>query len=355
MAGKRKIGIVGGTGYTGVELLALLARHPQAEVVAITSRKDAGMRVTALFPSLRGAYDDLVFTDPQEAPLQSCDFVFFATPHGVAMSMARDLVSHGVRIIDLAADFRLKDTEEFKRWYKLDHACPDLLTEAVYGQPETMREQLKNARIAGMAGCYPTSIELGLAPLMAWEKAHPGTFELTTLIADSKSGVTGAGRKASIGLLAAEVCDNFKAYGVDGHRHQPEIVQQLRLLSGNDALELTFVPHLLPTIRGIHSTIYIRLKNPDASLDLQSIFEKFYQNEPFVDVLPPGSCPETRSVRGSNICRLAVHRPGNGALIVVLAVEDNLVKGAAGQAVQAMNLMAGLPETTGLTLMPVVP
>ena len=355
MAAKTKVGIVGGTGYTGVELLALLARHPRVEVVAITSRKDAGTKVTTMFPSLRGCYDDLVFTDPKDAPLNECNFVFFATPHGVAMSMARELLSHGVKIIDLAADFRLKDTEEFKRWYKLDHACPDLLAEAVYGQPETMRESLKKARIAGMAGCYPTSIELGLAPLMAYEKAHPGTFELTTLIADSKSGVTGAGRKASIGLLAAEVSDNFKAYGVNGHRHQPEIVQQLRLLSGNKDLRLTFVPHLLPTIRGIHSTIYVRLKDAKKEIDLQALYENFYQKEPFVDVMPEGSCPETRSVRGSNICRLGVHRPGNGDLIVVLAVEDNLVKGAAGQSVQAMNLMAGWPETEGLTLVPVVP
>ena len=232
-----KAGIVGGTGYTGVELLRLLARHPNVKVCAITSRKDAGTKVTAMFPSLRGFMDDLVFTTPEEAKLTECDVVFFATPHGVAMSMARELTDAGVKIIDLAADFRLKDTEVFKAWYKMDHACPDLLKEAVYGQPETMREQMKNARILGMAGCYPTSIELGLLPLMEYEKAHPGTFDLKTIIADSKSGISGAGRKADVSLITAEMTDNFHAYGLKGHRHGPEIEQQLKLLAGTADLK----------------------------------------------------------------------------------------------------------------------
>ncbi len=348
-------GIVGGTGYTGVELLRLLARHPQVTVTAITSRKDAGTPVTAMFPSLRGFMDGLVFSTPEEAKLTDCDVVFFATPHGVAMNMARELVAAGVKIIDLAADFRLRDTAVFKTWYKLDHACPELLEEAVYGQPETMREKMKGARILGMAGCYPTSIELGLLPLLEFEKAHPGTFDLEHIIADSKSGISGSGRKADVSLITAEMADNFHAYGLKGHRHTPEIEQQLKLFAGTENVKLTFVPHLLPTIRGIHSTIYVRLKDASMELDLQGLYEKRYAGEYFVDVMPAGSTPETRSVRGSNFLRLAVHRPGNGDLIVILAVEDNLVKGAAGQSVQAMNILFGLDEKTGLDMPALIP
>ena len=352
---KIKVGIVGATGYTGVELLRILVKHPQAEVCVITSRNDAGKPVTEMFASLRGYLDDLRFASPQEADLKKCDVVFFATPHGIAMSMARELLRAGVKIIDLAADFRLKDQDEFTRWYKIKHACPDLLAESVYGQPETMREKLKSARIAGMAGCYPTSIELGLLPLMEYEREHPGTFDLQTIIADSKSGISGSGKKADVSLITAEMADNFHAYGLKGHRHQPEIVQQLRLLSGSDALDMTFVPHLLPTIRGIHSTIYVRLKDAANPLDFQKLYEERFADEYFVDVMPAGSHPETRSVRGSNFLRLAVHRPGGKDLIVVLAVEDNLVKGAAGQAVQTMNIMFGLDEKSGLDWPALIP
>ncbi len=355
MQEKIKVGIVGGTGYTGVELLRLLVPHPAVKITAITSRKDAGTPVTEMYPSLRGFLDDLVFTTPDEARLTECNVVFFATPHGVAMSMAKELTDAGVKIIDLAADFRLRDPAVFKTWYKLDHACPDLLEESVYGQPETMRGKMKNARILGMAGCYPTSIELGLLPIMEYEKDHPGTFDLTTIIADSKSGISGAGKKADVSLITAEMSDNFHAYGLKGHRHGPEIEQQLRLLSGNENLRLTFVPHLLPTIRGIHSTIYIRLKDAATALDLQKLYEDRYRDEYFVDVMPAGSTPETRSVRGSNFLRLAVHRPGNGDFVIILAVEDNLVKGAAGQSVQAMNILFGLDEKTGLDAPALVP
>lgn len=352
---KIQVGIVGATGYTGSELLRLLATRQDVKIQAVTSRTEAGKSVIELFPSLRGFLDNLKFSCPDETNLADCDFVFFATPHGVAMKAARELVSSGVRIIDLAADFRLKNAEEFKTWYKLEHACPELLAEAVYGQPETMRSKLKQARIVGMAGCYPTSIELGLAPLMSYEKEHPGTLDVTTLIADSKSGISGAGRKASLSLIGAENFDNFHAYGLSGHRHEPEIVQQLKLLSDNENVRLTFVPHLLPTIRGIHSTIYIRLKNAKAEIDLQQLFEMYFKNDHFVDVLPAGSIPETRSVRGSNFVRIAVYRPKDSDLIVVLVVEDNLVKGAAGQAIQVMNLMAGLDEKTGLDIPALMP
>jgi N-acetyl-gamma-glutamyl-phosphate reductase len=341
-----KIGIVGGTGYTGVELLRLLAQHPQAEVVAITSRKDAGTRVADMFPSLRGRYD-LAFADPAEADLGRCDAVFFATPHGVAMAQARELVAAGVKIIDLAADFRLRDPAVFEQWYGMPHACPELLAESVYGLPEVNRAAIKAARIVGNPGCYPTAVQLGFLPLL-----EAGVVDAGHLIADCKSGVSGAGRKAELGLLLPEAADSLKAYSVKGHRHHPEIVQGLAAAS-RAPVGLVFTPHLTPMIRGIHATLYARLTQPD--VDLQALFEQRYAGEPFVDVMPAGSTPDTRSVRASNVCRIAVHRPQGGDIALVLAVEDNLVKGAAGQAIQNLNLMCGLPEATGLGALPVVP
>jgi N-acetyl-gamma-glutamyl-phosphate reductase len=342
-----KIGIVGGTGYTGVELLRILASHPDADVRAITSRGDAGTRVIDMFPSLRGHYDALSFTAPDATDLKSCDLVFFATPHGVAMAQARGLVDAGVKIIDLAADFRIRDVAMFEKWYKLPHACPELLAEAAYGLPEFHREAIRKARIVGNPGCYPTSMQLGLIPLL-----EAGVVDSEHLIADCKSGASGAGRKAEVGLLLAEASDNFKAYGVSGHRHHPETVQELQSRS-KSPVKLVFTPHLLPMIRGIHATLYARLTKP--STDVQALFAERYRGEPFVDVMPPGSTPDTRSVRASNVARIAVHRPGDGDMVTVIVVEDNLVKGAAGQAVQNMNLMFGLPETTGLTAAPVLP
>ena len=341
-----RVGIVGGTGYTGVELLRLLAGHPQAEVAIITSRKEAGTAVAAMFPSLRGLYD-LDYSDPAAVNLRDCDLVFFATPHGVAMAQARELVGAGVKVIDLAADFRLKDPAEFERWYKMPHACPDLLAESVYGLPEMHREAIRKARIVANPGCYPTAILLGFLPLV-----EAGVIDCEHLIADAKSGVSGAGRKQELGLMFGEAADNFKAYGVGGHRHHPEIVRGLETVS-TVPMRVVFTPHLTPMIRGIHATLYGRLTRLD--VDLQALYEKRFAGEPFVDVMPPGSHPDTRSVRAANVCRIAVHRPQGGDMAVVLAVEDNLVKGAAGQAVQNMNLMFDLPETTGLAAAPVLP
>jgi N-acetyl-gamma-glutamyl-phosphate reductase len=340
------IGIVGGTGYTGVELLRLLAQHPEVDVRVITSRKDAGTRVADMFPSLRGRCS-LAFADPAEVDLGSCNAVFFATPHGIAMAQARALVAGGTRIIDLAADFRLKDPAVFEKWYGMPHACPDLLAESVYGLPEVNRASIRGARIVGNPGCYPTAVQLGFLPLL-----EAGIVDAAHLVADCKSGVSGAGRKEEMSLLFAEASDNFKAYSVKGHRHHPEIVQGLAAAS-RSPVSLVFTPHLTPMIRGIHATLYARLT--DASVDLQALFERRYVGEPFVDVMPPGSMPDTRSVRASNVCRIAVHRPQGGDMALVLAVEDNLVKGAAGQAIQNMNLMFGLPETTGLGALPVLP
>jgi N-acetyl-gamma-glutamyl-phosphate reductase len=344
-----KAGIVGGTGYTGVELLRLLAQHSEVELKAITSRKEAGTSVAAMFPSLRG-HVELAFSEPKAETLRGCDVVFFATPNGVAMGEARALLDSGARVIDLSADFRIKDVAEWERWYKVKHAAPDLVSGAVYGLPEVNRERIRSARLVANPGCYPTATQLGFLPLV-----EAGVVDLDHLIADAKSGVSGAGRKAELQLSFAEASDNFMAYNVGGHRHWPEIRQGLGQAAGRE-IGLIFTPHLTPLIRGIHATLYARITK---DTDFQSLFEKRYAQEPFVDVLPPGSHPDTRSVRAANVCRIAVHRPpqtGKRAdTLVVLSVIDNLVKGASGQAVQNMNLMFGLPETAGLMQVPVVP
>ena len=346
---KIKIGIVGGTGYTGVELLRLLATHPHAELTAITSRGEAGLPVADMFPSLRG-FVDLAFADPATADLSSCDVVFFATPHGVAMSQAQALLKANVKIIDLAADFRLQDTAVFEKWYKMPHSCPDVLNEAVYGIPELNREQIKTAKVIGNPGCYPTTVILGLAPLL-----EAGLIDFSApIIADAKSGVSGAGRKAEVATLFAESSDNMKAYGVSGHRHHPEIHAQLTQLSGAD-INFIFVPHLIPMIRGMLSTIYVKLTDVGQTTNLQALYEKRYMNERFVDVLPAGNMPETRSVRGSNQLRIALQKQADTGYLTVVAVQDNLVKGAAGQAIQNMNIMFGLDEHCGLQVVPLLP
>ena len=340
-----KVGIVGGTGYTGVELLRLLAQHPEVEIVAITSRGDAGMAVASMFPNLRGRVG-LNFEDPAVANLKACDAVFFATPNGVAMQQAPELLDAGVRVIDLAADFRITDIAEWEKWYGMQHASPEWVAKAVYGLPEINRADIRDARLVANPGCYPTAVQLGFMPLVEAGLVDPGH-----LIADAKSGVSGAGRKAEVSSLFSEAADNFKAYAVPGHRHLPEIRQGLSRMAGH-TVGLTFVPHLTPLIRGIHATLYARITG---EADFQSIYEKRYADEAFVDVMPPKSHPETRSVRAANLCRIAVHRPQGGDTLVVLSVIDNLVKGAAGQAVQNMNIMFGLPETEGLWQLPVLP
>ncbi len=348
-----RAGIVGGTGYTGVELLRLLSQHPQVELAAITSRKDAGTAVAAMFPSLRGRVS-LAFAEPAKAPLARCDVVFFATPNGVAMGEARALLDAGARIVDISADFRIKDVAEWERWYKVKHAAPELVAEAVYGLCEVNRAQIRGARLVANPGCYPTAVQLGFLPLV-----EAGVVDLDHLIADSKSGVSGAGRKLETQLMYGDASDNFAAYGVTGHRHWPEIRQGLAKAAGRE-VGLVFTPHLTPMIRGIHATLYARVTR---EADFQSLYEKRYSQEPFVDVLPPGSHPDTRSTRAANVCRIAVHRPPQfdqgrderADTVVVLAVIDNLMKGASGQAVQNMNIMFGLPETTGLEQVPMVP
>ena len=333
-----RIGIIGGSGYTGVELLRLLSPRRDIEIVFISSRAQAGNRVDSLFPSLRG-HVDLSFSDPDDVKDAQCDLVFFATPNGTAMYQAPELLEKGTKIVDLSADFRLQDISVWEHWYGMEHYCPSLVREAAYGLPEIHRETIRNANLVANPGCYPTTVQLGFLPLL-----EAGIVNSDSLIADAKSGITGAGRGASVGNLLAEAADSFKAYAVAGHRHLPEIEQGLKGMTQSE-VNLTFTPHLLPIIRGIHSTLYAQLLE---DVNLQTLFEERFKNEPFVDVLPAGSHPETRSVRGTNVCRLAVHRPQGRNTAVVLAVEDNLVKGAAGQAVQNMNLMLGMPETEGL-------
>ncbi|MDI9720351.1 N-acetyl-gamma-glutamyl-phosphate reductase [Acinetobacter junii] len=339
------VGIVGGTGYTGVELLRLLLRHPQARVDVLTSRTEAGKRVADMFPSLRG-HTELEFSDLDLDRLKQCDVVFFATPHGVAMQHAQELIDSDTKVIDLAADFRLQNLAEFEKWYGMQHSCPTVLTESVYGLTELNREKIKNARVIGNPGCYPTTVQLGLAPLLKNDTTFINT---QNIIIDAKSGVSGAGRKASLGMIYSENADNFKAYGVAGHRHHPEIVEALENISGQKGQfnQILFVPHLVPMIRGMLSTIYVDLTAQGQKLDIQALYEDFYKNERFVDVMPANSSPETRSVRGANELRIALYRLQENKLIILVA-QDNLVKGAAGQAIQNMNLMFNFDEAAGL-------
>ncbi len=341
-----KVGIVGGTGYTGVELLRLLLRHNDVDVSVITSRGEAGRRLDDLFPNLRGV-TDLAFTDPGQAALDTCDVVFFATPHNVAMQSVPGLIDAGVRVVDLSADYRLRDVPTWESWYGEPHTSPELCQSAVYGLPERNREAIRGAQLIACPGCYPTSVQLGFLPLL-----ENDLIDASQLVASSASGVSGAGRQGKIPNLLTEAGESFKAYGVGGHRHLPEIEQGLNAMT-SQAAALTFVPHLVPMSRGIHSTLFARLTKTD--VDLQTLFEQRYANEPFVDVLPAGQFPQTRSVRGANTCQLAVTVPQGRDTIVVTSVIDNLVKGAAGQAIQSMNLMFDLPETAGLDVIALLP
>lgn len=342
-----KAGIVGGTGYTGVELLRILSLHNEVEISVVTSRSDDGLRVDALYPSLRGSID-LCFSKPELANLATCDVVFFATPNGTAMKMAEALLEKGVKVIDLSADFRITDVAEWSKWYGMEHACPDLISEAVYGLPEINRAKIQQAKLIACPGCYPTATQLGFLPLI-----ENNCVDTSHLIADVKSGVSGAGRSAQVSALMSETGESFKAYAAAGHRHLPEISQGLSAVA-NKKVGLTFVPHLVPMIRGIHATLYATLLNQDAQ-QLQSLYEQRYADEPFVDVLPAGVHPDTRNVRGSNHCQISVLVPQDSNTVVVLSVIDNLVKGAAGQAVQNMNLMFGFAEKQGLQTMALYP
>lgn len=342
-----RVGIVGGTGYTGVELLRILSTHPFVDLCCITSRTEAGKSVVSLYPSLRG-FVDLQFIEPTIDILAQCDVVFFATPNGVAMHQVPELLQKGVKVIDLAADFRLKDPQVWARWYSEPHACANLLDEAVYGLPEMNREKIKAARLIANPGCYTTAVQLALLPLL-----EAGVVNSEAIIADVKSGVSGAGRNPKVGSLLCEASESIRAYSVDGHRHHPELIQQLEIMA-QKPVDLTFVPHLVPMIRGIHATVYVDTHDDIELKALRAYYTEKYDKEAFVDLVPEGDHPATKAVYGSNLCRLALFRPSKKK-VVILSVIDNLVKGAAGQAVQNMNLMQEFPEQTGLNICPIAP
>ena len=338
-----KVGIVGGTGYTGSELLRLLSQHPKVEVQVITSRAEAGRRVDELFPNLRSHFD-LSFSAPNSSALLDCDLIFFATPHGVAQSMMKEIINGGARVVDLSADFRIRDIDIWEQWYKQKHACPELVELAVYGLPEQNREAIRSAQLVACPGCYPTSVQLGLKPLLDAQ-----LIQMDDIIVNATSGISGAGKSANTSLLLAENYDSFKPYAVSGHRHLPEIEQGLLDIAGSTGsdLSVTFVPHLLPTIRGILSTIYVKVL--DKAINVQGLYEQTYENEAFVDVLPEGMYPETRSVKGTNVCRIAVQNPLKKGQLVIMSAIDNLAKGASSQAIQNMNLMFDLDESLALS------
>ncbi len=344
-----KIGIYGASGYTGQELLRLLLRHPKADVTAVTSRRYAGRRVAAIYPAFKGL-TDLVFMDasPDEIA-EGCEQVFLALPHSVSMSVAPlFLRKPGLKVIDLSADFRLRDPEVYAAWYGR-HTAVDYLAEAVYGLPELYREAIRPARLIANPGCYPTSVILGLAPLL-----KAGWIDPASIIADSKSGVSGAGREPLVASLYCEVAEAFKAYKVAQHRHTPEMEQELGFLAGQD-LRISFTPHLLPITRGILSTLYAALTSPRTVKDVHDLYEDFYGREHFVRVYGPGDYPNVSAVRGTNYCDLGVAVDGRTGRVLVISAIDNLVKGAAGQAIQNMNILWGWKEDLGLEMISLYP
>ncbi|QWR78410.1 N-acetyl-gamma-glutamyl-phosphate reductase [Candidatus Magnetomonas plexicatena] len=349
MSGKIRAVICGASGYTGAELLRILCSHPKVEVVAATSEKSANKPVTDLFPHL-SQYSSLTLEPLNIEPLLDKGDVFFmALPHGASQKAVNSLYEHGKRIIDLSADFRLRDPVVYEKWYKEKHGYHTALSSAVYGLPELYRESIKNAKLVANPGCYPTSAILALFPALTQKIVNTAD-----IVIDSKSGVSGAGRKADLALSFCEVNNGFKAYGVSTHRHTPEIEQELSVIAGTD-IKVSFTPHLIPVNRGMLSTVYAKLKTDIAIDDVSAIYNDAYKNEPFVKVLPKGMFPDTRYVSGTNYCHIGLSINHNKTLIVVSAI-DNLIKGASGQAVQNMNLMFGYDETTALeSLSPVVP
>lgn len=342
-----KVAVVGASGYTGVELIRLLAAHPAVEISCLTSRQNVGEDISSLFPSLIDRIHHVCDPVDIDVVLDKADFIFTALPHQTAMEVVPDFVRAGKKVVDLSADFRLHDVTTYEAWYQ-KHSCPELLAEAVYGLPELFRERVKSATLVANPGCYPTSVALALAPLLKEE-----LIDVSTLVVDSKSGASGAGRGAKVGSLFCEVNEGFKAYGVGNHRHTPEIEQTLSELAGRPVV-LNFTPHLLPVNRGILSTCYASCAVEQTSR-LVEMFQDFYRNEPFVRIHPQGHFPDVSYVRGSNFCNIGLHADPRTGRVIVVSVIDNLVKGAAGQAVQNMNLMIGEKETVGLEALPIFP
>ena len=344
-----KIAIVGASGYTGLELIRILHCHPDAVVTCLTSEQSAGKRISDVFPTLRGRCDIVLENLEPVRVAEKADIVFTALPHKAAMEVVPTFLKLGKRVIDLSADYRLSDPAVYGEWYE-PHMNPAGLKKAVYGLPEIRRSRIKGARLVANPGCYPTSIILGLAPLL-----KKGMIDPSSIIADSASGVTGAGRSAKIDSLYCEVNEGFRAYGVGGvHRHTPEIEQELSLLAG-EPLKITFTPHLVPMDRGILSTIYATPEKTISSETIAALYRDFYAGEPFVRILTAGNLPSTAFVRGSNFCDIAPLVDARTGRVIVVSAIDNLVKGASGQAVQNMNLVCGFPETMGLEGLPLFP
>jgi len=345
---KTKIGIIGATGYTGVELLRLLLHHPEVEVTALTSQKYAGVQIGQVFPSLTKHLQVKCEELSVEEISKKTDFVFTALPHKTAMETVPLFYRMGKRVVDLSADFRLKDPEVYERWYQ-KHTAPDLLSESVYGLPELHRDKIRSAKIVGNPGCYPTGALIGLIPLI-----KKGFVTSEGIVVDSKSGVIGAGRDVVLESLFCEVNEGVKAYKIFAHRHTPEIEQELSLLS-QKKIAVAFVPHLIPMDRGILTTLYVQLTKKMKTEELLNAFQECYEGEPFVRIYPKGKLPNTKDVRGSNFCDIgAVVSEADGRAVVVTAI-DNLVKGASGEAIQNMNIMLGYPETMGLDVVPLFP
>ncbi len=343
-----RVAIVGATGYTGLELLRLLSGHPEVAVTLVTSRREAGKRLDQIFPFLeRYGSLPLVPPDPKEIA-QAAEVAFLCVPHGAAAQLAQELLAHGIRVIDLSADFRLKNPRIYETWYA-PHPAPELLTEAVYGLPEVYASQIVKARLVANPGCYPTASILPLIPLLKAQLLEP-----EGLIIDAKSGVSGAGRSAKLPLIFCEVNEGFRAYNVACHRHTPEIEQELSFAAGK-ALTVNFTTHLVPMSRGILSTIYAQPKEGVSEKDLRDALESFYAQKPFVRVLPPGELPNTAHVKGTNRCDLGLVFDQRTGRVILLSAIDNLVKGASGQAIQNLNLLVGLPEDLGLRLAPIFP
>jgi len=338
---KIKVSIVGASGFTGGELLKLLYNHPNVVIDSLTSRDLAGQQIDKLYPIFSGLLTHK-FVSPKEAILSDSDIVFFATPKGVAMNYAETLLKKRVKIIDLGADFRIKDADIWKKWYGMEHKYKNILKNSVYGLPEMNREKIKQANLVANPGCYATAVQLALLPLLASSKQ---LIDSSTIIADAKSGISGAGRISENDVFIADTTENFKAYKISGHRHQPEMEENLTSTSVHGKVRMTFIPHLVPMTRGIHATVYVDCIN---DFDPHDLYKTFYKSEKFVDVMPKEKCPETKSVIGSNICRLSVYKLPDSNKLVVLSVLDNLIKGAAGQAIQNMNIMMNFPEDIGL-------
>ena len=345
------VGLVGVTGYTGMELTRILSNHDGMKLVRVTSRAEAGKKLADIYPFLNGMeLGALEITAPDVEDLaEACDLVFLAVPHKTAMNIGGQLYDKGIKVVDLSADFRIRDRETYEEWYKVDHTREDLLPEAVYGLPEFYREKVKGAKLVANPGCYPTSVIVGLTPAL-----RAGLVETSDIVIDAKSGTSGAGRKAAVGTLFCEVADSFRAYGLTTHRHTPEIEQELTVASGAD-MTVSFNTHLLPIDRGILSTIYTKLKPGVTAADIRAAYEKAYGDEKMIRFLPEGRLPETRWVRGTMFCDVAVVPDERTGRLIVLAAIDNLCRGASGQAVANANLMLGFEETRGLSLAPMMP